>query len=188
MMRRLYLPALALGVITLIAYAPVILHGGFIWDDDSYVTGNDLLTAPDGLSRIWLHPRDSPQFYPLVFTTFRIEHALWGFNPRGYHVMNVILHALSAAILWRVLLRLGLRGAWLAAAVFAVHPMQVESVAWITERKNTLSALFWLLSLAAYLRFAGIGISNRRGDGAIHWYVTALVLFVCALLSKTPAR
>lgn len=174
--------ALAIVALTLVAYVPAITDGGFVWDDDSYVTDNELLAAPDGLRRIWLSPTDSPQYYPLVFTTFRAEHALWGLDPTGYHVTNVVLHALCALLVWRILLMLGVRGAFVAAAIFAVHPVNVESVAWITERKNTLSALFYLLSLGAYLRYAGFG---SNGAGRLGWYAAAFALFVAALLSKT---
>src|SRR3982751_6579980 len=135
-----------------IAYLPAF-RAGFIWDDDKYVTQNELLTAPDGLQRIWFS-RDSPsQYFPLTYTTFRFERALWKLNPAGYHAVNVLLHALNAVLLWRVLRRiLGRVGAaptlqpaaWLAAALFALHPVHVESVAWITERKNVLSLFFSL--------------------------------------------
>jgi tetratricopeptide (TPR) repeat protein len=175
--------AIVLG--TLVAYAPAVIDGGFVWDDDSYVTENELLTAPDGLRRIWLEPADSPQYYPLVFTSFRIERALWGLDARGYHAVNVLLHAANALLLWLILARLGVPAAWLAAAVFAVHPIHAESVAWITERKNTLSGLFYLLALIAYLKFAVVGAWGGPRRRRFAWYGAALVLFACALLSKT---
>ena len=139
-MRHLHGPALAAGVflllaLTIVAYVPA-LNGGFVWDDDKYVTDNATLTAEDGLRRIWLDPASSPQYYPLVFTTFWLEQQAWGDSPRGYHAINILLHALAAMTLWFVLRKLHCRGAWVAAAIFAVHPVHVESVAWITERKN----------------------------------------------------
>jgi len=179
--------AAALFVIALVAYAPVV-ENGFIWDDDDYVTENPLLGTPAGLRDIWLDYRATPQYYPLVHTSFWIEHQLWGLAPAGYHVVNVLLHALGALLAWRVLTLLGLPGAWLAAAIFAVHPVHVESVAWVTERKNVLSGVFALASLAAYLRSAGFGstVSEAdRGDAANGYYAVALLAFVCALLSKT---
>ncbi len=124
-----FAPYWVIPIATLIAYAPVLTNGGFIWDDDDYVTENELLTAPDGLSRIWLEPKESPQYYPLVFTTFRIERSLWGLDARGYHAVNVALHVTSALVLLALLRRLKVPGAWAAALVFALHPMHVESVA-----------------------------------------------------------
>ena len=143
---RGWLKGLLLVGATLFAYQPA-WHAGFIWDDDVYVTGNRLLTAPDGLWRIWFSLDSPSQYFPLTYTTFRIERALWGLNPAGYHWVNFLLHAANALLVWRLLKRLRVPGAWLAAAIFALHPVQVESVAWITERKNVLSLLFFLLAL-----------------------------------------
>jgi tetratricopeptide (TPR) repeat protein len=168
---RPWLLALLLLVLTLLAYLPV-LHGGFIWDDDDYVTSNLALLTPHGLLDIWLHPRATPQYYPIVFTSFWIEHALWGFNPTGYHTVNVFLHVCAAILLWRVLDQLDLPppASLIAACVFAVHPSNVESVAWITERKNVLSAVFYFASALLFL----------RGRHAL-----AVLLFIAALLSKS---
>lgn len=151
--RALTFVTLLLGV-TLIAYLPAI-HGGFIWDDDDYITENRTLIDLEGLRRIWFQLGATPQYYPLVFTSFWLERRLWGVDPQGYHVVNVLLHALAAILLGRVLSRLQVPGAWLAAAVFALHPVHVESVAWITERKNVLSAVFYFAAALAYLRFVG---------------------------------
>src|SRR3990170_1792996 len=135
--------AAALGILTLLAYLPAI-GGGFVWDDDSYVTRNTTLRSADGLRRIWFELGAVPQYYPLVHTSFWVEYHLWGLNPRGYHLVNVLLHALNAVLVWLILRRLRVPGAWFAAAVFALHPVHVESAAWITERKNVLSAAFYL--------------------------------------------
>jgi tetratricopeptide (TPR) repeat protein len=178
----------------LFAYQPA-WHGGFIWDDESHVVHNPHLYEPDGLKRIWFS-LEAPQYYPLVFTTFRLERALWGLNPTGYHFVNLLLHTASALLVWQLLRRLNVRGAWLAAAVFALHPVNVESVAWITERKNTLSMFFFLLSLLWYLRFdrqtsavegQGEATSNAQPSmlGPRLCYGLALFAFVLALLSKT---
>jgi len=170
---------------TLCAYLPAY-RAGFIWDDDAYVTNNPTLTSIDGLRRIWFEVGATPQYYPLVFTTFWIERHLWGLTPAGYHVVNVLLHLIAALLAWRVMLRLGLPGAVLAAGLFALHPVQVESVAWVTERKNVLSGALYFAALLAYLRFAGIG---RRTEEPVaprwNWYAISLALFVAALLSKT---
>ena len=179
---RAVLMGAAIVVVTLTAYSPA-MRGGFIWDDDDYVTENGCLRSPAGLGAIWLHPRQTPQYYPLVFTTFWAEYHLWGLNPAGYHIVNVLLHAMAAVLLWRVLRRLGVPGSYLAGLVFALHPVCVESVAWITERKNVLSCLLYLAAFGAYLRFeppeAPASPRPRR------WYAAAAALFVMALWSKT---
>ncbi len=134
------------------AYLPA-LRGGFVWDDDVYLTANPLLTAPDGLRRIWFSLDSPSQYFPLVYTSFYFERMLWGFQSAGYHAVNIVLHAANALLLWRLLARLRVPGAWLAAAIFALHPVQVESVAWITERKNVLMGFFFLLSVRAWVEF-----------------------------------
>src|SRR6266480_2393849 len=172
--------ALLAGV-TIFAYRPA-WNGGFLWDDDDYILKNDLLTASDGLQRIWFSFDSPSQYFPLVYTTFRIERALWGLNPAGYHVVNVLLHVANALLVWRLLARLRVPGAWLAGAIFALHPVQVESVAWITERKNVLMGFFFLLTLLTWVEF--LDQQTRR-----RWrlYLLALVLYALALLSKTTA-
>jgi Tfp pilus assembly protein PilF len=170
-------------LLTTVAYLPVF-HAGFIWDDDAYVTDNVTLRSLHGLWRIWFQVGAVPQYYPLVHTSFWLEYHLWGLNPSGYHIINVILHALAAFLLWRVLMQLQIRQAWVPTVLFALHPVCVESVAWVTERKNVLSAVFYFAAALAYLRYVGLaegGGSRRRG----WWYGSALVLFVAALLSKT---
>ena len=193
--------ALALMVLVWIVYLPV-RHCAFIWDDQDYVTENPTLRDLDGLRQIWFKPGVVPQYYPMVHTTFWIEYHLWGLRPLGYHWVNVALHGLSAALLFLLLRGLKAPGAWLAAALFAVHPIHVESVAWITERKNVLSMVFYLLSALAYLRFAGILPRWRQlfaarelleeeaegggfGSGGWNFYAAALLLYVFALCSKT---
>lgn len=176
-----WLPGLLLIGAVLLAYMRV-WHAGFIWDDDIYVTQNRLLTAPDGLWRIWFTFDSPSQYFPLTYTTFRLEHALWGFAPMGYHLVNLLLHGVNAVLLWRLLARLQIPGAWLAAAIFALHPVQVESVAWVTELKNVQMGFFFLLSLLAWLRFTED--ATRRG----WWfYGLSLALYALALFSKTTA-
>ncbi len=181
--------ASALIAVAALAHFPLV-RGDFIWDDHTYILENNTLRNLDGLRRIWFEMGATPQYYPLVHTTFWMEYHLWKLNPVGYHVDNIALHALNAVALWLVLRRLAVPGAWLAAAVFAVHPVEVESIGWIAERKNLLSAFFYLMSLSFYIRFGGLEESRgelpSRREGK-HWlaYGAAFVLFLCALWSKT---
>lgn len=169
----------------ILSYAPA-LRGGFIWDDDDHVTSNRAVQTAAGLRDIWFTSGATPQYYPLVFSSFWLEHRLWGLAPLGYHVDNVLLHALNAVLAWLVLRRLSMPGALLAATLFALHPINVESVAWITERKNVLSAAFYLGALLAYLHFAGLGTAApNRLKRRTACYGLALMLFTGALLSKT---
>jgi tetratricopeptide (TPR) repeat protein len=168
-----------------LAYIPAY-SAGFIWDDDYHVTRVHHLASVEGLARIWTDPESMIQYYPLVFSSFWVEYQLWGLNPMGYHAVNVLLHGLNAVLLWRILRHLAVPGAWMAAAVFALHPVHVESVAWVTEQKNTQSGAFYLGSMAAFLRFSFPSDRTTNADAA-WWYGLALVLFVGALLSKTVA-
>ena len=136
-----------------VTYAPV-LTAGFIWDDEENVVTNGTLRTLDGLRQMWLVPQSIQQYYPLMYTSYWLEYHLWGLSPLGYHLVNVVLHAAAVLLVWRLLLRLQVPGAWLAAALFAVHPVIVESVAWVTERKNVLSLSLALASLLCYFRFA----------------------------------
>src|SRR6266403_2760539 len=179
--RDYLLLALLLAVTTILAYQPA-WHGGFIWDDDAYITNNELLTAPDGLRRIWFSLDSPSQYFPLVYTVFRFEHSWWGLNPTGYHVVNILLHIANALLLWGLLARLRVPGAWVAGAIFALHPVQVESVAWITERKNVLMGLFFLLTIRAWVEFVDEQTKHRW-----FFYVLALLLYALALFSKTTA-
>ena len=179
--KRQWFFCLILVVVTLLTYQPA-WNGGFIWDDDEYVVNNELLTAPDGLRRIWFSLDSPSQYFPLVYTSFRIEHALWGLNPVGYHWVNILLHIVNALLVWRVLMALKVPGAWLAGAIFALHPVQVESVAWITERKNVLMGFFFLLTLLAWIAFV-----DERTKRPWRFYVLALILYVLSLSAKTTA-
>lgn len=177
-------PAVALVLSAFLAYYPAIA-GDFLWDDDQYVSDNRNLHDAEGLRRIWLEPTASPQYYPLVFTTFWLEYHLWGLHPAGYHVVNILLHAVAGILLWRLLVQLAAPAPWLIAAVFVLHPVHVESVAWITERKNVLSACFYFAASLAYFRFAPLEGDQAGATGPKRWYALAILLFVAALLSKT---
>jgi tetratricopeptide (TPR) repeat protein len=173
----------AIVIACFIAYIPAI-RAGFIWDDDQYVTANPLLTAPDGLYRIWFSTDSPSQYFPLAYTTYRLEHRLWGLDPMGYHVVNIAIHITNALLLWLVIRRLNIPGAWFASAVFALHPVNVESAAWITERKNVLMLLFSLLSVVCWLKSA---LDGRCGRKPILFYAGSLVLYALALFSKATA-
>ncbi|MFH1999562.1 MAG: tetratricopeptide repeat protein [Planctomycetota bacterium] len=181
-----WIMAAALVAAVFLAYMPV-MQAGFIWDDDDYVTHNPVIRTSDGLASIWFDPGSLPQYYPLVHTTYWLEYHLWGLDARGYHLVNLLLHAISSVLLYLILGRLGFSFAFLAAAVFALHPVHVESVAWITERKNTLSVLFVFLSLLAWMRWRPVHAGPGQRPGAPRYYWISLVAFFCALLSKTVA-
>lgn len=167
----------ALVLATLIAHFPAT-HADYIWDDNCQLYENQLILNPGGLYKLWFSS-ESTDYWPLTSTSLWIEWRIWGNTPAPYHVTNVILHALAAVLLWRVLLRLGLSnfGALLGGLLFAVHPVTVASVAWIAERKNVLSMVLYLFSILAYLRF--------EDQGKRKWYVFALLASAAALLAKT---
>lgn len=169
------MPWLALFFAAIAVYLPA-LSNGFVWDDGSILTRNPLIPAPNGLWRIWCSG-ESLDYFPLTFTSFWVEWRLWGYNPLGYHAVNILLHAANAILVWRVLLRLRIPGAWVAALTFAVHPVNVATVAWIAERKNTLSMVFYLGAILWYLSFL---VSGKRKE-----YGLAVGLFLLALLAKT---
>ncbi|HVM60483.1 MAG TPA: tetratricopeptide repeat protein [Verrucomicrobiae bacterium] len=188
------MPALVLAVVTLAAYSP-LLRGSFLWDDDAWTTGiAQLLRNVSGLRRIWCQLAALQQYYPLTATTFWLDYHLWGFWTLPYHVENVLLHILAALLFGKLLLRLEVPGAWLAAAVFALHPVMVESAGWITERKNVLSLVLYLGALLVYGRWnsfwkAGDDFSRRATYSPGHRddYRLACLLALGALLAKTTA-
>ncbi|HOW90547.1 MAG TPA: hypothetical protein PL037_09700, partial [Elusimicrobiales bacterium] len=188
------LTAVFLVCMTALAYLPALRDGGYIWDDKAHVSGCHFLENAAGLRAIWtrIGSRNggTQQYYPLTYTSFWAEYRLWGPDPAGYHLTNVLLHGLNAALVWLILLRLRVPGALLAALIFALHPVHVESVAWITQRKNVLSGFFYLLSLRCFLKFFGVEENEGRtsaGTGAASpgLYAAGSVLFVCALASKS---
>src|SRR5580692_1355925 len=157
--RQKWALAAVLALVTFAAYWPA-LHGGFIWSDESFLTRNPMMQAPDGLYRFWF-TTEPADYWPVTATSFWVEWRLWGANPLSYHATNLVLHVGESLLLWAVLRRLKMPGAFVAAFLFAVHPVNVQSVAWIVERKNLLAMLFYLLSILAFL---STGIASPPGD------------------------
>ena len=147
---------LAIVALVLLTYAPSF-RGGFILDDDVLVTANPLVHAPDGLYRLWC-TTENCDYWPITYTSLWIEWRLWGNNPLGYHLVNVALHIISCLLIWVVARKLAIPGAFWGALLFAIHPVNVESVAWIAQRKNLLAFVFFL---ASDLRFPALGILDR---------------------------
>lgn len=190
--RRAIAYGLALVALVVGAYA-WSLPGDFLWDDDLHITENPTIIGPLGLKEIWTSARAN--YFPLVLTNFWVQHALWGLEPFGYRVVSLAFHFGAALLLWRVLLRLRVPGAWLGAALWALHPVQVESVAWICELKNTQSAVFFLAAILCWLRWlqaappsgrvSGSAPSRHLGaSGSERAYAAAVGFAVLAILSK----
>ncbi len=163
----------------LAAYLPS-LRNGFVWDDDSFLTKNALIKAPDGLARFWFTTQPT-DYWPVTSTSLWLEWRLWGAHPAGYHATNLALHLAEVLLLWSVLRRLRVPGAYLAALLFAVHPVNVETVAWIAQRKNLMAMLFYLLSVFWFLRTGWVAPPARKWGLA---YALSLLAFLLALLSK----
>ena len=202
---RLLAGVALIAIAAFVAYFPSI-NGEFILDDDKLVTANAIIKASDGLWRFWC-TTEAADYWPMTNTTFWIEWRLWGINPAGYHVTNLILHIAEALLIWIILRKLSIPGAIFAALIFAVHPVNVESVAWISQRKNTMAMLFFLLSILWYLKaemqsahgchaHAPLGHDRQHGchahacrvhdrqTMAIYWYWLSLTAFLLAMLSK----
>ncbi len=187
--------AVALVVLALAAHLPA-LRAAFIIDDDAYVTDDRRMETLAGLGRIWTEiggPEYQHQYYPLTSTVFWLQHRLWGERPFGYHLVNILLHGANALLLWRVLGALRAPGAWLAASIFAVHPIHVQTVAWVAELKNVLSMLFLLASMLVLVRWRGLDEDEPApadpspASGGPGMYALGAGLFLGALLSKTAA-
>ena len=170
--------AVALGLLVVAGYLPA-LGAGFVWDDVIF-TEEPVVREWSGLWNIWFSPADiagEAHYWPVVYTSFWLEHKLWGLAPLGGHAVNVLLHLVNVLLIRRLLERLAVPGPWVIAAVFAVHPLHVESVAWVIERKDLLSALFYLTAVLTWMRFMEAPRAGR--------YVSALGLFTAGLLSKS---
>jgi protein O-mannosyl-transferase len=197
--QRLYvvLGAVVIAVAVFLAYLPSI-NGGFIFDDDKLLTNNVHIRSSDGLYKFWCTTEEL-DYWPVTYTTLWIEWRLWGMSPTGYHVTNLVLHIIESLLIWLILRKLSIPGAFLAAMLFAVHPVNVESVAWISQRKNMMAMLFFLLSIWWYLESEGITPGTSSGAkhllSTIHyplttslsfscWYCLSLAAFALAMLSK----
>ena len=167
--------AALLVIAAFLAYQPA-WNGGPLWDDNAHLT-RPCLQHADGLSLIWTKLGYTQQYYPLTHTVFWLAHGLWGDHSAGYHLLNICLHVFSALLLLKILRSVKIPGARLAAALFCLHPVQVESVAWMSELKNTLSGVFFFGSALAHLHF------DRKRKA--NWYWLAFALFLAGLLSKT---
>jgi protein O-mannosyl-transferase len=165
-------------LLAILVYLPS-LHGGFVWDDESSIIQNHLLRNMDGLREIWAHPslNTEPHYWPITYTSFWVDYQIWGLRAFGYHLTNVLLHAFNGILLWMILRKIEIPGAWFAAAIFAVHPVHVESVAWIIERKDVLSGLFYLLAFRFFL--------NYDKDNNWKEYLLSIFFFLCAIWSKS---
>jgi protein O-mannosyl-transferase len=180
--------AALIAILACIAFLPSI-NGGFILDDDILLTGNNLIQGNDGLYRIWC-TTEAQDYWPITNTMFWIEWRVWGMNPTGYHVINLFLHVVEAFLIWLILRKLSVPGAFLAALIFTVHPVNVESVAWIAQLKNLMCMLFVLLSIFCYLQSETQPppTKNRKYLRAVdYWYFLSLLLFILAILSKGSA-
>jgi len=186
--RRDWFWALLLIAFVFIAYAQAF-RADFIWDDESHLTQNPCVVGPLGLKEIWTTTQ--AVYYPLVLTTFWALHKFSGLNPLPYHLLNISFHVASAILLWRILQVLRVRGEWLGAALWALHPVMVQSVAWVTELKNTQSCVFYLLSILFFLKWEDQGWAvsrpsqRRTGDRRSLVFPLSLLLFLLATLSKT---
>jgi protein O-mannosyl-transferase len=187
--------ALLIAGLVFLTYWPA-LHGCFILDDDLLLTDNALVKAPDGLTRIWF-TREAVDYWPVTNSSFWIQWRLWGMNPTGYHVTNLLLHIIDCLLIWLLLKRLSIPGSFFAAILFAVHPVNVESVAWIAQHKNLLSLFFFLLSLLWYLKSQSPAstqlekpprrppdTADQRSSPWNRWYFLSLLAFTLAMLSK----
>ncbi len=185
------LGAVAIFLLALVVYWP--LHSaGYIWDDGGWLVHNHFAHHWRGLWNIWFNPHDSIQYYPMVFTAFNIQWHIWGGDALGYHLVNIVMQAADAVLLWRILKALGLRSAWIAASIWAIHPVQVETVGWVVEQKSLLSALFLFPAVLAWTRFADFTRDRQVTDPLLtahQWklYALATLSFILALCSKTDA-
>ena len=174
---EVFLKVAVILMVSLWIYSPVF-DGDWLWDDDYLITANPVVQSPDGLASFWVAPKTA-DFFPLTMSALWVMWKCFGMDSTGYHIVSVVFHALGACLIWALLRAMRLRGAWLAGLIFAVHPLAVESVAWVSELKNTFSLPFFLAAACFFVRFEDTG---RRG-----FYWAALVFFLAAMLAKSSA-
>lgn len=187
MKRERFIKFIILIALVLACYYPSV-HGDFIWDDLDYIADNKALHSLAGLKAIWLNPQATTNYYPLFFTGIWLQYQLWGENVLGYHVINIVFHIFNALLIWHLLDRLKIAGGFAAALLFAIHPVNVESVAWISELKNTQSTFFMLLSVLFFhstLKMDSVlpytkPILNKRTA----FFLFSIGTFLCALTTK----
>lgn len=179
----------ALLLITLAVYWPLV-HAGYIWDDAGWVYRNPVMRHWNGLWLIWFKFDATIQYYPLTFTWFFAQYRFWGSDAMGYHIVSILMQGTAGIVLWRVLRRLGLRWGWLAAVIFAIHPVQTDTVGWVAEQKNLLSGVLYFAAILFYLRFIGFENGDNKAVEPVSfhrwpYYLIAIGFFILALLAKT---
>ncbi len=167
-----------------IIYLPA-LNAGFIWTDYTWSIENPIVKDPEGLWKIWFEPGATIQYYPILFTSFWLDYRIFETDPFGYHAINIILHFVNTIILWKILFKLKLKGAPWIAAIWAIHPVQVETVAWIMERGNLLGIFFFFSGTLSWLSYNQSQTEHCSHKHGIKWYLLTLIFFLCALLSKS---
>ena len=185
--RRELVPVLALAALVLVSYLPTLFSTEFVWDDVIFTDAKPVQEW-SGLWQIWFSPTDlkaEAHYWPITYSTFWLEHKLWGFNPTGSHGVNVALHGVNTLLLLRLLRRLPVPGAWFAAGLFAVHPVHAESVAWVIARKDLLATLFTLAAFLTWIHL--VERESRREHRPWGLWLRALLLYVAALFSKSVA-
>ncbi|MDP8215916.1 MAG: tetratricopeptide repeat protein [Candidatus Kaelpia imicola] len=154
------------------------LDNGFIWDDDVHIYKASYMKSSTGLTDIWVE-NATPQYYPLTTTIFWLGDKAWGLNPKGYHILSLVIHILNALLLYSLIKKLFYPLAFPVALIFAIHPIGVETVAWASELKNLLALFFFLLSFSGYLKF----LSTKKSK----YYLLTIIAFIAAVFSKYTA-
>lgn len=184
MCRKIFLSVIIL-IFVLLAYLPA-MQSGFVWDDDFHFIDNPYMTKSDGIKLIWSTPR--AMYYPLTSTTWWFLRQIFNLNPLPYHLINILLHAANAILIFFILNYLGISGAWFAAVLFGIHPVNVESVAWVTELKNTQSGFFYFLAILLFLKYFVVKkqkFTKKNTANSSLLYISSALFFIMAILSKT---